>query len=247
MKFLRRLENGTIVTTEDTKGMSLQEIIKKYSEFPCSEIKWRHAAFNTTASPYLPGFTLTVFGRIMTFAIDTGCSSNLVTSKLAKIWPEEYKGEETMLSKENRVMNTLGGNTPDAFGKALDLEIPSDVSNVYLYDRFIVAPAFQKDVELKGYAYDFLLGTPFLMKHYVVIDYGRKIISFAAQSLNEFEKDRQTRREQTSVPAKRFDESIPLKAEDIRELRILFNKNDAELEQAIEQQTETDNGDAKQS
>lgn len=245
MKFPRRLEDGTIVTTEDTKGMSIQEIIKEYSEFPCSEVKWRHTPFNTTASPYLPGFTLTVFGRIMTFAIDTGSSSNLVTSKLAKIWPEEYKGEETMLSKENRVMNTLGGNIIDAFEKEVDLEIPSDVSNVYLYDRFIVAPAFEKNVELKGYAYDFLLGTPFLMKHCVVIDYGRKMISFTAQSLNEFMKDRQARREQTSVPAKRFDESIPLKAEDIRELRIIFAKNDTELEQTIEQQTETNNGDAK--
>lgn len=239
MKFLRRLEDGTIATTEDTKGMSIQEIIKEYSEFPCSEVKWCHTAFNTTASPYLPGFTLTVFGRIMTFAIDTGCSSNLVTSTVAKIWPEEYKGEETVLSKGNRVMNTLGGDTPDAFENAVDLEIPSDVSNIYLYDRFIVAPAFEN--------YDFLLGTPFLMKHCVVIDYGRKMISLNAQSLNEFMKDRQARREQTSVPAKRFDESIPLKVEDIRELRIIFNKNDAELEQTIEQQTETDNGDAKQS
>lgn len=148
-----------------------------------------------------------------------------------------------MLSKENRVMNTLGGDTEDEFEKMVDLEIPSFVSNVYLYDRFVVAPAFEKNVSEKCIAFDFLLGMPFLMHHGVVIDYGRKTISFMAQSLNEFMKDRQARREQLSVPAKRFDESIPLKAEDIRELRIIFAKNDTELEQTIEQQTEKDNGD----
>lgn len=236
MIFQRKLEDGTIEQTVDTKGMTFDEVLEKYKEFPCSEVKKVTIKFNESVSRTMPAITLTHLGYTLTIGFDTGCDVNIITSGLMEHWQTELKANKKDVNGSVTTM-TLSGKDETPFGKMADLEIVDLENNIYLFDRYYTNSAWDTGRKTAAYAYDILLGQPFMKRRGAVIDFIKKEVSFYCQSVKGFEKD--MRKEEAKLySVERFRPQSQLGGKDIRELRIIFNEED---------KVEEDNGDTKQS
>lgn len=224
MIFQRKLEDGTIEQTVDTKGMTFDEVLEKYKAFPCSEVKKVTMKFNESVSRTIPAITLTHLGYTLTVGFDTGCDVNIITSELMEHWQPELKANEKDVNGSKTTM-TLSGKDESPFGKTADMEIVDLENNIYLFDRYYTNSAWDTGHKTAAYAYDILLGQPFMRRRGAVIDFMKNEVSFYCQSVKGFEKDMR-KKEAELYPVERFRPQSQLGGKSVRELRIIFDEDD---------------------